>query len=633
MFSKRTLLVFLLDLLAIILAYVLAFLLRFESHLDLELVRLHDTLPIVVVVQALTFAFSRQYRSMWRYASLPDAIEIARTVTIAAFGSMLGLVLLNEFEHFSRSIFVLDWGILLSLIGSSRLFWRVYREKVLIPKLNKKSGPRTLIVGAGEAGNQLLREIRTSPIPCYEVVGLVDDDPTKLGLRLNGVPVLGDTRDLTRLAEAHAIEKVIIAIPSASGKAVRDIMRRCEMAQVRFKIVPGLAQIITGKVEVSQIKDVEIDDLLRREPVSLDDAAIRQYLTGKRVLVTGAGGSIGSELCRQIVRFTPAKLILFDHAETPLYQIELELAKRWQEIPIIPVIGDMTSRPILSWLFEEFRPDVVVHAAAYKHVPMMEYNPVEAVLNNVRGTMLLADMAHLHKVKNFVMVSTDKAVNPTNVMGATKRAAESYVQSLALQSVTKFTTVRFGNVLGSNGSVVPMFKEQIRTGGPVTVTDPEVTRYFMTIPEASQLVLQAGCLGVGGDIFVLDMGEPVLVLELAEHLIRLSGLVPYDDIAITFSGLRPGEKLYEELLMDGEGIRKTVHEKIMVLAPVHIDRRGLVNNLELLFTAAKRHDIGEMISALRLIVPEYTPAFHFHDDAPVSFQRMRPDLFPDQPAA
>jgi FlaA1/EpsC-like NDP-sugar epimerase len=621
---SRRYLVFMLDLLLIACSYVLAIALRFDFALQPEMDRIQHTILIIVVCKGATFFFSRLYRSMWKYASLADGVEIFKAVSLSSMASLFGLVVFREHEHFSRVIFMLDWGILLSLMIASRLVWRVYREVYVVPRL--RNGPRTLIVGAGEAGSQLLREIRKSPAANYNVLGFVDDDPEKTGMLLGGLRVLGDTSQLSWLSKEMRIEKVIIAIPSASGRDVRSIIRRCEMANIRFKILPGLSDLITGKVEVSQIKDVEIDDLLGREPVRLDDQAIRGYLAGKRVLVTGAGGSIGSEICRQVSRYAPCKIVMLDSAETPLFHIERELSATFPELMLVPVVSDVRNRERLECLFEEFMPEVVFHAAAYKHVPMMEYNPVEAVSNNIGGSRNLAEMADRFGVLDFVMISTDKAVNPTNIMGASKRVAECCIQSLAGSSPTRFTTVRFGNVLGSNGSVIPMFKEQIKNGGPVTVTDPGVVRYFMTIPEASQLVLQAGCLGRGGDIFVLDMGEQVPILELAEELIRLSGLVPYEDIDITFTGLRPGEKMYEELLIAGENVLPTSHEKIRVMAAVMFDTAAFEVELERLFTAAGRNDIVGVVEGLRSLVPEYIPTHHFNGNVPDRFRRMRPDV-------
>ena len=621
---SRRYLVFLLDLVLIAFAYILAYLFAFDFQIFSRPEILINLLPIVMVSKGAVFLFSRLYRSMWKYASLPDMLAIIKTVTMSSIFSLFTILMLREYHHFSRVIFVLDWGILLFLMIASRLLWRVYREMYVLPRL--KSGPKTLIVGAGEAGNQLLQEIRKSPRANFNVVGFVDDDLHKVGMSLGGVKVLGDTRQMSQLAKDLGVEKVIIAIPSARGTDVRTIIRRCKMANVQFKILPGLSDLITGKVEVSQIKDVEIDDLLGREPVQLDDRAISGYLAGKRVLVTGAGGSIGSEICRQVARYAPRKIILLDSAETPLFNIERELSAGYPELMLVPVLADVRDRERLECLFEEFMPEVVFHAAAYKHVPMMEYNPIEAITNNIGGSKNLADLANLFGIRNFVMISTDKAVNPTNVMGASKRSAECYIQSISRQSSTKFTTVRFGNVLGSNGSVIPMFKEQIRNGGPVTVTDPEVERYFMTIPEASQLVLQAGCLGQGGDIFLLDMGEPMLILELAEELIRLSGLEPYEDIDITFTGLRPGEKMYEELLVVGENVLATSHDKIRVLAATCLDSDFCETRIETLLTAARKNDIAGIIEGLRRLVPEYTPAYHFNGEVPAPFRRMRPDI-------
>ena len=624
----RRYLVFLLDLIFIVSAYLLAYLLHFDFQIDKQTELITAILPTVVVCKLIVFLCSRLYRSMWKYASLPDAFEIFKAVSMASIVSLFAILMLSQYQNFSRVIFILDWAILLCLVVGSRLTWRVYREMYVIPRM--KSGPNTLIVGAGEAGNQLLHEIRKSPKANYNILGFVDDNPAKTGMHLGGIKVLGDTRQLSRLARDLGIKQVIIAIPSARGSDVRTIIHRCEKANVRFKILPGISDLISGKVEVSQIKDVEIDDLLGREPARLDERAISRYLEGKRVLVTGAGGSIGSEICRQVARYSPHKIVLLDSAETPLFHIERELSSKHPNLMLVPVIADVRNLDRLECLFDEFSPEVVFHAAAYKHVPMMEYNPIEAVTNNIGGSKNMADMADRFGVCDFVLISTDKAVNPTNVMGASKRATECYIQSIAARSSTKFTTVRFGNVLGSNGSVIPMFMEQIKSGGPVTVTDPKVVRYFMTIPEASQLVLQAACLGRSGEIFVLDMGEPMSILELAEELIRLSGLEPYEDIDIAFTGLRPGEKLFEELLIDGENILTTSHDKIRVLAATSSCTAFSTGELELLFAAANNNDIVGILSELQRLVPEFTPTYHFKDDPPAAFCRMRPDALSDE---
>jgi FlaA1/EpsC-like NDP-sugar epimerase len=632
MFQAKRVLVFFLDVALIVTSLTLAFLLRFDFRIPSEQkVLMVQGVLVVLAVKPFLFAVTGMYRNIWRYASLQDAVEIFKVVTFSSMVSALVHVFINGSLSLPRSIYILDWFLLFALVATSRLVWRVYRETRFVPSLRK--GKRTLIIGAGAAGNLLLKEIRKQASSQYNVIGFVDDDPAKKGLRLSGVRVLGGTKHLCGLVRKHQVEEVIFAIPSSDGALMRRVIANCERAKAHFKTLPGITAIIDGKVSISQIKDVEIEDLLGREPVVLDQTAIRNYLTDKRVLVTGAAGSIGSEICRQVAVFKPAKLILFDHAETPLFYIEKELATQYPDLRIIPVVGDVKNLDKVESIFDEFCPEVVFHAAAYKHVALMEYNPAEAVLNNVLGTRNVADAAHKTKVRNFVMVSTDKAVNPTNVMGATKRSAEVYVQALAATSKTNFTTVRFGNVLGSNGSVIPLFKEQIRKGGPVTVTHKDVVRYFMTIPEASQLVLQAGCIGKGGEIFVLDMGEPVRILSLAEELIRLSGLVPHKDIEIAFTGLKPGEKLFEELLLDGEGIKPTTHKKIRVMAPVEIDMKRISDEFKELLALASAGNISGLIEALQSIVPEFAPRYQFDITPPASFQRVRPDLFPPQKLA
>jgi FlaA1/EpsC-like NDP-sugar epimerase len=632
MITTRRIIVFLNDLLLISMALTISFLLRFDFSIppaEMELFK--DCLLVVLVVKPLVFIAIGFYQSMWRYASVQDGIEIFKGVTFSSILAVAAVFFLRQFTPLPRSIFVLDWFILFALIAASRLVWRVYRETYVVSK--SCDGPRTLIVGAGEAGSLLLKEIRRQPHTSYNVVGLIDDDPEKKGMKLHGVPVLGGTRQLKNLIIANEIEDVVIAMPSADGKAIRAIVDSCKNANVTFKTLPSIGELIDGSLTISQIKNVEIEDLLGREPVVLDRELIGNYLTGKRVLVSGAGGSIGSEICRQIVQFSPAKLILLEQAETPLYEIEKELQEMCPDVRMLPLVADVRDRDRVMMAFEEFEPEVVFHAAAYKHVPMMEYNPAQAVLNNVFGSINLSDAAHLHRVRNFVMISTDKAVNPTNVMGATKRAAEIYIQALSRTSSTKFTTVRFGNVLGSNGSVIPLFKDQIAKGGPITVTDKRIIRYFMTIPEATQLVLQAGSMGSGSEILVLDMGDPVRIIDLAEELIRLSGLTPYEDIDIVVTGLRPGEKLFEELLIDGEGILPTAHDKIKVLAPVHIDLQPVRDELERLYSAARSNAVHELIESLKRLVPEFKPTYSFNGEAPHTFQRVRPDLFPTPSSA
>jgi FlaA1/EpsC-like NDP-sugar epimerase len=628
MFNKKRLLVFCVDIGLITCAYISAFLLRFDFQIPLQENHIFfHGLWVVLAIKPLVFLFSGLYRNLWRYASLQDAIEIFKVITISSVMAIFTAMYLRYFEAFPRSLFILDGFVLLFMVSASRLLWRVYRETLYMPRAGK--GRKTLIVGAGEAGSMLLKEMRKKRSSEFNVVGFVDDDRQKKGMLLHRIPVLGDIGHLKGIVRKYKIEEIIVAIPSANGKILRRIVGCCEKTKVVVKTLPGINDIIDGKISVSQIKDVDIEDLLGREPVVLDEKSISSYLTGKRILVTGAAGSIGSEICRQVAKFHPEKIILFDNAETPLFYLERELLEKHPEMRLIPVIGNIRNIARVETVFDEFKPQVVFHAAAYKHVPMMEYNPSEAVSNNIRGTRNLADTAHRFEVANFVMISTDKAVNPTNVMGASKRAAEIYIQALAQKSATKFTTVRFGNVLGSNGSVIPIFKEQIRNGGPVTVTDPQVIRYFMTIPEATQLVLQAGCIGKGGEIFVLDMGEPVRIVDLAEELIRLSGLVPYEDIDIVFSGLRPGEKLYEELLIEGEGIKPTNHEKIKIAEAVPAELDAVSAVIDGLFERASKSDIAGLMEQLITLVPEFKPSYIFNGSPPVTFQRVRPDLFPN----
>ena len=627
MLSKRRLIVFFCDSVLISLALCGAFLLRFDFAIPHEQVDLFwECLLVVMIVKPLVFGVTGFYNSLWRYASLQDAVELLKGVTLSSVLAVSAVFFLRQFTPIPRSIFVLDWFLLFALLAASRLLWRIWRETYVVSR--SCEGPRTLIVGAGEAGSLLLKEIRRQPHAAYSVCGFIDDDPHKKGMKLHGVPVLGAAKQLKSLIVANEVEDVIIAMPSADGKTIRTIIDSCKNANVTFKTLPSIGDLIDGTLTISQIKNVEIEDLLGREPVLLDRDLIGGYLTGKRVLVSGAGGSIGSEICRQVAQFGPEKLILLEQAETPLYEIEKELVARFPSVRMLPLVADVRDRDKVMMAFEEFAPEVVFHAAAYKHVPMMEYNPAQAVLNNVFGSRNIADAAHQFKARNLVMISTDKAVNPTNVMGATKRAAEIYIQALSRASSTKFTTVRFGNVLGSNGSVIPLFKEQIAKGGPVTVTDKRIIRYFMTIPEATQLVLQAGSMGSGSEILVLDMGDPVRIIDLAEELIRLSGLTPYEDIDIVVTGLRPGEKLFEELLIDGEGILETDHKKIKVLAPVSIEMQPVRDELDLLYEAARSNSVHELVESLKRLVPEFKPTYSFIGEAPLTFQRVRPDLFP-----
>jgi FlaA1/EpsC-like NDP-sugar epimerase len=458
-------------------------------------------------------------------------------------------------------------------MGGLRLVVRLYFEEFRTAEAGRLK--RFLIVGAGDAGEALLREILRMPVAQYDVVGLIDDDPVKHGTRIHGIPVLGPVEQLPAICEDRKIEELAIAMPSASPKQLRRVIQVCEGTKLKFTTVPSITDIASGKLRVSQTRPVNINDLLGRESVQLDLDLIEVFVKDKTILVTGAGGSIGSEMCRQLCNFKPARLLLVEQAENPLFYIERELRSRFPNVSIEGLICNITDASRVNDIFEAYEPQVVIHAAAHKHVPLMELNAGEAIKNNVSGTQIVADAADRYNADNFVMISTDKAVNPTSIMGSSKRIAEMYIQDLSTTSNTLFVTVRFGNVLGSDGSVVPIFKKQIAQGGPVTITHPEMKRYFMTIPEASQLVLQAATMGKGGEIFVLDMGEPVKIVDLAKELITLSGFKPGEDIEIAFTGPRPGEKLFEELSIEGEDMQRTRHPKISIWKNIPIDRDRL----------------------------------------------------------
>jgi len=537
--------------------------LRFEFHVPTHYAEaLAVWVPVLLALRVAVFYPHGLFRGLWRYTGVRDLIAIftATSLSSLTFAGFLGFA----FGAFPRSVLLIEWLCAMMLVGGMRFTIRAFRSRELGLSHLGPQRQRVLILGAGDAGEMLIREIRSRHLMRWDAVGFLDDDPLKRGVNIHGARVHGPIAELTEKVAELRVDEVVIAIPSASSADMRRIVAECREAGVRFKTIPGIDHLIEGRVTVSQLRDVAIEDLLGRDPVVLDTAEISKAMTGRVVLVSGAGGSIGSEICRQLCRFEPRALVLLEHTENSLFNVHRELLDRFPGVHLVPCVADVTDGPRLAQVFEEHRPDVVFHAAAHKHVPMMEWNPGEAVKNNIVGTRTLADAAHEFGVDRFVMISTDKAVNPTSVMGVSKRVAEIYVQALSQRSKTRFVTVRFGNVLGSAGSVIPIFKEQIAAGGPVTVTHPEMTRYFMTIPEASQLVLQAGTMGQGGEIFILDMGEPVKIAELARDLITLSGFEPGVDIDIRFTGMRPGEKLFEELSVADEDAGKTRHPKIFV---------------------------------------------------------------------
>jgi FlaA1/EpsC-like NDP-sugar epimerase len=558
----RTLLAFAHDTFAAAAAWCFAYLLRF--NLDFEhphLQSMWQTLPWVVLSQSLIFLWFGLYRGFWRYASLPDLKRIFLAVASAAMAVPLVLFMLRIPALVPRSVLVLDPILLFLIMCGSRIAYRLWKERRLYSLTNLQAKP-VIVLGAGDAAAGLVKDLARSRE--WRVVGFLDDNLETRGKLLHGVKVLGQIDDLADHAQKMQIQHAIIAMPSASHAARRRAMNVCVNAEVKALTVPSFDDLLSGKVTVSQIRHVELDDLLGRDPVVLDSAGLQELFSGKTILVTGAGGSIGSELCRQIARFKPQRLILFDLNEYALYRIEQEFQSGLRDTAIACAIGDIKNRTRVDQVLAHYRPSVVFHAAAYKHVPLMEdQNAWEAVLNNALGTYVLAQAAVEHRIEKFVLVSTDKAVNPTNVMGASKRLAEMLCQALQQSSSTRFVMVRFGNVLGSTGSVIPKFREQIGKGGPVTVTHPDIMRYFMSIPEAAQLVLQSAVMGKGGEIFVMDMGEPVKIADLAKDLIHLSGFSE-EEIKIIYTGLRPGEKLYEELLADEENTLPTPHPKLRI---------------------------------------------------------------------
>ncbi|WML47796.1 nucleoside-diphosphate sugar epimerase/dehydratase [Neobacillus sp. PS3-34] len=518
-----------------------------------------SSIAILLCHQYFSFKFNL-YKKAWEYASTGELIIILKTVTFSIITTIIVQQAVNHQTYFR--LLVVTWLINMSLIGGSRFCWRMYRDSYLIDNNHKK---RTLIVGAGAAGTMVARQLLKNNEAQLSPVGFIDDNVKKQHLDILGVPVVGGVNDIEKAVEHLEIDNIVIAIPSLSKKDLNNIFQECAKTNAKTQILPMLEDLVTGKVSVQQFRDVQVEDLLGRETVKLDIEKISEYITNKVVLVTGAGGSIGSEICRQISIFNPRQLILLGHGENSIYSVEMELKEIYRdtEIEFIPVIADLQDEKKMMNVLHLYKPEVVYHAAAHKHVPLMEANPEEAIKNNLIGTMNAAKAASWNGVKTFVMISTDKAVNPTSVMGATKRLAEMMIQHLNKESETTFVAVRFGNVLGSRGSVIPLFKKQIEKGGPVTVTHPEMVRYFMTIPEASRLVLQAGTLAKGGEIFVLDMGDPVKIVDLAKNLIKLSGN-SIEDIGIEFTGMRPGEKLFEELLKEDEIHDQQVYPKIYI---------------------------------------------------------------------
>lgn len=594
--------IFIHDLVMVAIAWMGAYWLRFNlSPLpELELRAALHWLPVTILLQGVLFRLFGLYRGVWRFASIPDLILIGKAVGLGVVGIALSAFFYNRLQGVPRSVLPLYAVLLLLLLCGPRILYRMSKDR----GAPRGKGRRALIVGAGKAGEMLARDLMRERNAEFQPFAFVDDDARKNGREIQGLRVMGACAKIPRLVRKLGIEVVLIAAPSASDKDMRRIVEICEAAEVPFLTLPSVQEALSGRLSRT-LRDVSIEDLLGRDPVRLDRVAIGDYLRGKRVLVTGGGGSIGAQLCRQIAQFPVDRLIVFERCEFNLYKAEADLSRNHPNLPLKPILGDVTDRAAVERVITRHSPDVIFHAAAYKHVPLLQEQARAAVQNNVMGTRIVAESAVAAGVKEFVLISTDKAVNPTNIMGATKRAAEMLVQGLSDGGGTRFVTVRFGNVLDSAGSVVPLFREQIKAGGPITVTHPDITRYFMTIPEACQLIMQAAAVGKGGEVFVLDMGEPVKVSYLAEQMIRLSGKRPGVDIRIEYVGLRPGEKMYEELFHDQERLAPTGHAKLLLAQSRPLDRPRLEVLLDELAAACMAFDEGQLDRTLRKLVPEF----------------------------
>ncbi|MBU1356582.1 MAG: polysaccharide biosynthesis protein [Candidatus Edwardsbacteria bacterium] len=619
--EKKRLWMLLADVLLLNLSLWLAFSLRFDwtipQYYRAEYFRIA---LFITTLRVLLLFFSGIYRGVWRYIGVNDLVNIFKAVTLGTLLIAVSSFLVRR-VYFARVVMGLEWldGYPLSvmvaewlgdiiMIGGLRLGLRLFNQYQSDVHSRNVERKRILIVGAGDAGEMVIRQMMAHPEYGYQPVGFIDDDPKKKGREIHRIPILGGRADIDRLAEENKVQEIIIAIPSATGSVVREVVEQCHSARLKFKIVPGIKEIIEGGVSINQIRDIELEDLLRRPPVNIALDEIAGYLKNKTIMVTGAGGSIGSELCRQIVSFNPGSLLLLGKGENSLYEITTELSRSHPGQKTETLICDVADVKRADHIFAKYKPQVVFHAAAHKHVPMMEHNPGEAVKNNIFGTKAVAEAAMKYKAERFVLISTDKAVNPTSVMGATKRISEKIIMRLVGQDKTKFMAVRFGNVLGSRGSVVPLFKKQIAAGGPVTVTHPDMERYFMTIPEAVQLVIQAGAMGQGGEVFVLDMGKPVKIVDLARDMIKLSGFEPDTDIKIEFSGLRPGEKLFEELLTAEEGINATKHAQIFRVKGKHARLKELPGILPGLQKAAISGEHDKVVKSIRKVIPTFRDA-------------------------
>ena len=595
------------DLLMVILAWLLAFWLRYNltafSHRTWS-IALH-TLPIVMAVQMLAAIWSGCYRGMWRFASLPDLIRIVKAVLMGAVLALGCIFVFNRLVNVPRAVFPLYIILLTACWGAPRILYRILKDYFKhVQHIN-----RVLIIGAGYAGESLVRELLRDRRGRYKPVAFLDNDLKLLGKDIHGLRVIGTIDNLEKYVRRLRIAMVMLAIPSATTKQMQSIVTVCDKINIPYRTLPSISDLTENRITINALRKVEIEDLLGRDPVQLDWKHINESLRDKVILVTGGGGSIGSELCRQIAQCHPKKLVIIENSEFNLYSISQELQQRFESLELVPCLLDAGDVKFVNQTFNQHRPEVVFHAAAYKHVPLLESQLLVAVKNNIFVTRVIADLAIQYRVQKFVLVSSDKAVNPTNIMGLSKRIAEIYCQNINNQGVTQFVTVRFGNVLGSTGSVVPLFRKQLESGGPITVTHPEMTRYFMTIPEATSLILQSYMMGQGGEIYVLDMGEPVKITYLAEQMIRLAGKLPNKDIKIEYTGIRPGEKMFEELFHGGEALRATSHHKISLANSRKVDWITLIKTFDRVELAYQADDAATILRELHALVPEYNSSY------------------------
>ena len=604
------------DIFIIGLSLYLSYALRFDFAIpDYYLNDLGYVFIILLFSKISSFLFFKLYKGMWRFTSISDLINVLKATFIASLFSISVILLVLGASSVPRTVLLIDYLLTTIGIAAVRASVRIYSTRFIVGngknkqknKLTSKIKTRLLLLGAGSSGEKIIREVKENPSSTYRIIGLLDDDPSKIGTTIHSIPILGKIEDLHTISTSY--DEILICIPTATNTQMRSIVTQCKVVGKPYRTIPTVYELIDKQISINTIREVSMADLLGRQEVNLDRSSISNYIYGKRVLVTGAGGSIGSELVKQCLGYSPDLLLLFDQSEHNLFNIDNYCKEIRNSTGIHPILGDIRDKSMVSSVFNSFQPHVVLHAAAYKHVPMQENNPWEAVITNIQGTLNVMEACENNDVDRFVLVSTDKAVNPTNIMGATKRVSEILIQSKTKNSKVKYLGVRFGNVIGSSGSVIPTFQEQINNGGPITITDPNMKRYFMSIPEAAQLILQAGSIGESGEIYVLDMGKPVLVKEIAYELIRLSGLEPEVDISIEYIGLRPGEKMYEELMTSSESLIDTSHEKIMVLKDgVEHQWDYLLSEIDKIVQSAKSYDSDLIKSKLKEFIPEYHPS-------------------------